>query len=245
MSSQIAGFAPATRVVSRKLGPTSGSRSDSSASAAAASWTSTFAITCGRWLTVAISRSCASASIACGRAPRSATVRCSRSYWRPPERSVGVRYQRAPSKRSARALSTPDVSAPASGWPPMNRSRAAPSGSAAISAALGRAHVGDHGVLGPLASTASATSAGQRGDGRRAEDDVGFGDRLGDRLRGRDRAPPTSSARSRCRRRDRSRRPRRPAAAARRARPSRRSGRRREQLCARRQPIRRRPRAPI
>ena len=37
MSPQIAGLAPATRVVSRKLGPTSGRRSDSSESAAAAS----------------------------------------------------------------------------------------------------------------------------------------------------------------------------------------------------------------
>ncbi len=59
--------------------PTSGSRSDSSESAAAASATSTFASTCGRWLTVAITRSWVAASIACGRAPRSATVLCSRS----------------------------------------------------------------------------------------------------------------------------------------------------------------------
>ena len=38
-----------------------------------------------------------------------------------------MRYQVAPSKRSARACSTPEVSAPASGWPPMKRgsSRAA------------------------------------------------------------------------------------------------------------------------
>ena len=79
MSPQIAGLAPATRVVSRKLVPTSGSRSDSSESALAASLTSTLASTCGRWLTVAITRSWVSASIACGRAPRSATVRCRRS----------------------------------------------------------------------------------------------------------------------------------------------------------------------
>ena len=79
MSPQIAGFAPATRVVSRKLGPTSGRRSDSSAAAAAACWTSTLAITWGRWLTVAISRSWVSASIAWGRAPRSAIARWRRS----------------------------------------------------------------------------------------------------------------------------------------------------------------------
>ena len=122
MSPQMAGFAPATRVVSRKLGPTSGSRSDSSASVAAASRTSTLAITWGTWLTVAISRSWVSASMAWGRAPKSAMARCRRSYSTPLERSVGVRYQRAPSNRSARAFSTPAVSAPANGCPPMNRS---------------------------------------------------------------------------------------------------------------------------
>ena len=79
MSAQIAGLAPATLVVSRKLVPTSGSRSDSSESAVAASPTSTLASTCGRWLTVAITRSWVAGSIACGRAPRSATVLCSRS----------------------------------------------------------------------------------------------------------------------------------------------------------------------
>ena len=62
-------FAPATRVASRKLGPTRGSASPCSSSARAACETSTFAITCGRWLTVASSRSCVSASIAIGRAP--------------------------------------------------------------------------------------------------------------------------------------------------------------------------------
>ena len=74
MSPQIAGLEPATRVVSRKLGPTSGIRSESRVSSAAAWATRTLATTCGRWLTVAISRSWASASIACGRAPSPATV---------------------------------------------------------------------------------------------------------------------------------------------------------------------------
>ena len=41
--------------------------------------TSTSASTCGRWLTVAITRSWVSASIACGRAPSSAIARCRRS----------------------------------------------------------------------------------------------------------------------------------------------------------------------
>ena len=73
MSPQIALDAPATRVASRKLGPVGGSRSDSSARAAWA--TSTLASTCGRCDTLAISRSCVSASIAAGRAPRSASSR--------------------------------------------------------------------------------------------------------------------------------------------------------------------------
>ena len=57
MSAQIAGLEPATRVVSRKLGPTSGIRSESPLSAAAASAARALATTCGRWLTVAIRRS--------------------------------------------------------------------------------------------------------------------------------------------------------------------------------------------
>ena len=78
-------------------------------------------------------RSCVSASIAAGRAPSSreqpvqALVERRRSV-----RAVGVRYQVAPSNRSARACSTPAVSAPASGWPPMKRG----SSTAATSARL-------------------------------------------------------------------------------------------------------------
>ena len=64
MSAQIAGLAPATRVVSRKLGPTSGIRSESRVSSAAAWLTRALATTWGRWLTVAIKRSWVSASIA-------------------------------------------------------------------------------------------------------------------------------------------------------------------------------------
>src|SRR3954447_7680914 len=60
--------------------------------------------------------------MASGRAPKATTSRCSRSYNSPDERSCGVRYQTAPWKRSARACSTPLVSAPATGWPPTKRS---------------------------------------------------------------------------------------------------------------------------
>ena len=49
MSVQIAAFAPATRVASRKLGPRAGSGSSSSAEGVAACETSTLASTCGRW----------------------------------------------------------------------------------------------------------------------------------------------------------------------------------------------------
>ena len=172
MSPQIVGLAPATRVVSRKLGPNSGRRSDSSAAAAAACWTSTLAITCGRWLTVAISRSWLSASIAWGRAPRSETALWSRSYRTPLERSVGVRYQRAPSNRSARAFSTPAVSAPASGCPPMKRSSAGPSASRRHQGALGGADVGDHRVLAARRERLR-DQLRKRPNGRRAEDHLG------------------------------------------------------------------------
>src|SRR3954447_24501833 len=60
--------------------------------------------------------------MASGRAPKATTSRCSRSYNSPDERSCGVRYQTAPWNRSARACSTPLVSAPATGWPPTKRS---------------------------------------------------------------------------------------------------------------------------
>src|SRR6267143_169772 len=74
MSVQTSELAPATRVASRKLGPTRGSGSPS-ASARAACETSTLASTCGRWLTAASSRSCVAASIATGRAPEEVRAR--------------------------------------------------------------------------------------------------------------------------------------------------------------------------
>ena len=64
---------------------------------------------------------------------------------------AGVRYQVAPSKRSSRACSTPAVSAPASGCPPMKRSSAP----RLRDGALGRADVADHAVRGPAAASAA------------------------------------------------------------------------------------------
>ena len=79
----------------------------------------------------------------------------------PSEASVGVRYQRAPSKRSARALATPAVSAPASGWPPTKRSSSP--NAATMSRLVEPTSV--TAVSGPQASSAAATSSGSRPTG--------------------------------------------------------------------------------
>ena len=143
MSRQIAVLAPATRVMSRKLGPVAGSRSPSSESARAACATSTLASTCGRCETVASMRSWVSASSAAGARRGRSSSRCRRSYSVPRVPAVGVRYQVAPSNSSARAWRTPAFSAPASGCPPMKRS----SSHRLHDGALGRADVGHHAVL--------------------------------------------------------------------------------------------------
>ena len=79
MSVQIALLAPATRVASRKLGPTAGSRSEPSPSRLLAWPTSALASTWGRCDTHAIKRSWVSASIAVGWAPKLESSRCRRS----------------------------------------------------------------------------------------------------------------------------------------------------------------------
>ena len=102
-------------------GPVAGSRSPPARRAACA--TSTLASTCGRCETAAIRRSWRSASI--DLRPRAERRRAARAGARAARRAslaVGVRYQVAPSNRSARACSTPAASAPASGWPPTKRS---------------------------------------------------------------------------------------------------------------------------
>ena len=84
-----------------------------------------------------------------------------------------------PSKRSARAFSTPAVSAPASGWPPMKRSSSPKRGD---QLALGRADVADHG-LGADGRERRGDLIRKRPDRRRAEDRVGplagVGERIG------------------------------------------------------------------
>ena len=179
MSTQIPGLAPATRVVSRKLGPTSGSRSESSPSVAAASPASTLAIT-RRWLTVAITRSCVWASIASGRAPSSAIARCRRSYRSPLERCVGTRHQ-----RDALEQVRPRVLDPR-GFRPGERVLADEAlsvcgvGKPRDQAALGRPDVGDDGVL-VACLEASATSAGSAPTGA-AQKTISAPRTVGDRI---------------------------------------------------------------
>src|SRR5215216_2647835 len=180
MSLHIAVLAPATRVMSRKLGPTWRSASPCSLSRVAACDASTLARTCGRWLNTATSRSCVAASTATGRAPTSTTNRCSRSYRSPPDCSCGVRYQTASWKRSARACSTPAVSAPAIGWPPTKRGSgvrltrsclveptsvttvSGPDASSAARTSSGRAPTGAQAKHRSAASSASSTDAAVR-----------------------------------------------------------------------------------
>src|SRR4051794_5343019 len=164
MSVQMPLLAPATRVASRKLGPTRGSGSSSRSTVRAACETSTVASTCGRWLTVASRRSCESASSATGRAPNDSRRPWRRSYRTPLERALGVRYQAAPWNRSARACSTPEDSEPAIGWPPTKRSS---STWAAIARFVEPTSVTT--VSGPAFASASSTTAGRAPTGAQAK----------------------------------------------------------------------------
>ncbi|OLE24101.1 MAG: hypothetical protein AUG49_14185 [Catenulispora sp. 13_1_20CM_3_70_7] len=78
MSGQMAGFAPATRVASRRLGPMPGPALSREVCSAARN-RSTFARTWGRWLVTAITRSWVSASVAAGCAPNPTSTECRRS----------------------------------------------------------------------------------------------------------------------------------------------------------------------
>ena len=151
---------------------------------------------------------------AAGGAARTA---CRRSF------GVGVRYQVAPSNRSARACWTPAVSAPASGWPPTKRG----SSCAATTARLVEPTSVTTQSRGAAAS-ASPTAADERPDGDRDEHRLGVGDRVRrPSAQRRSSAPRSRRWRERLGRRRRSRRRSRRCARARRARPSRRSARRR------------------
>ena len=172
MSVQIALFAPATRVASRKLGPTAGRRcAPRRAERGAPAWaTSTLASTCGRCDTLAIRRSWVSASIAAGRAPscveqadagaRRAPPRCRPRGGQVPGRAV--------EQVLARVLH-------AGGLGPGERMPAdeALVGARVRERALGRADVADHAVRAGARRAPARTTCGERADGRGDEHDVG------------------------------------------------------------------------
>ncbi len=76
MSTQMRGFAPAMRVMSRSEPPACASGSWPSMREAPVWFATMFASTCGTWLVIATSRSCASASIATGVAPSAVANAC-------------------------------------------------------------------------------------------------------------------------------------------------------------------------
>ena len=194
MSPQIAGLEPATRVASRKLGPTSGIRSESRVSSAAASPTRTLASTCGRWLTVAIRRSCASASIACGRAPRPATSALQAVV----EDAAG-----ALGRGQVPAGALEEVGAGVLHPGGLGAGQRVAADEALVVAergdqlALGRAGVGDHASRGRWRRAPRATCSASAADRRGAEDRLGALAGLARASRRRGRSRPSSTARSR------------------------------------------------
>ncbi len=135
-----------------------------------------------------------------------------------------MRYQRAPSKSSARAFSTPAVSAPAIGMAADEAPGVRMRGEALDQIPLGRADVGDDGVIAARLERLG-DELGQAADRRRAEDDVGAADGLGDRVGAQRRARRARAPAQPHPATGRTRRPPRRGAAARRARSSRRSDR--------------------
>ena len=196
MSVQIALLAPATRVASRKLGPVAGQRARPRRRARRrpgrrARWRARAAGARRRPSRGRASRRRSPPGARRGRRAGGA-ARSSSDAGR--GRAVGVRYQVAPSKRSARACSTPAVSAPASGWPPTKRG----SSRRGDDRALGRADVGDHAVVRARRVQDGADRLRQRADRRGDDDDLGPVDRLGDatpaaRSSAPRRAPPASA----------------------------------------------------
>ena len=120
MSGQIVELAPATRVASRKLGPVAGISPPSPRARAACAdqdvREDVRQVRDARHHAV-VQRRVDRRRLRADPDERPVQALVERSGRRGP----GVRYHVAPSKRSARACSTPEVSAPASGWPPMKR----------------------------------------------------------------------------------------------------------------------------
>ena len=156
MSIHIRGFAPAIRVMSRREPPALARGSCPSTRLAPARLTITFASTCGRWLVSATRRSCATGSIATGKAPSSATKPWTSRCRSASVCAVGVRNQVAPSNRPAEALSGPRASDPVIGCPPTNR--ADPRAAATTLAFVEPTSVTV--VSSPVAARTAATCAG-------------------------------------------------------------------------------------
>ncbi len=166
---------PASRRESSGRSPDAARRRPRRGTSAACS-TRTLASTCGRWLTVAIRRSCSAASIACGRAPISAisalhpVVDDAAGLGRRRQIPAGA-VEEVSHARSRR----PTVSAPARGWPPRKRGSCP---RAATAAALDRTDVG-HGGVGAGGLQGFCGDIGKRANGGGTEDDGGLLDRVG------------------------------------------------------------------
>ena len=218
MSTQIRGFAPATRVMSRSEPPAAASGSWPSIRPAPAWLTSRFASACGRWLVSATSRSCARGSIATG----DGAERGDEAVHEPVALRVGAGGRRQEPGRAVeevggrvRRARAPRGRRP--GWPPTKRSgkRTDQSFVEPTSVTVQRS--------GARAST-SCDEQRQHGHRRGDDGEVGVGEHLGERCRPR-RAPRARGAIGRrAARRRRSRRPSRRRPASPRGRPRRPSG---------------------
>src|SRR5262245_49739392 len=137
MSLHRCGLEAASRVRSRNPPAASSSISGSPASSAAARPISDVEATCGRWLTMATSRSWRSASIGTGRAPTFSTQPDRRATDASGTFGSGVSTQTTPSSAEADAWPGPERSEPPIGCPPTYRGRLLGSASAATRAITG------------------------------------------------------------------------------------------------------------
>ena len=96
--------------------------SGSPASSVAARLISAVEATCGRWLTMATSRSWRNGSITTGLAPTFSAHAETRAVAASPVAGEGVRTHTIPSRTEGEAQSGPERSEPPMGWPPTNRS---------------------------------------------------------------------------------------------------------------------------
>ena len=196
MSPQIAGFAPATRVVSRKLGPTSGRRSDSSASGRCRLLDEHVGdhvrqVADGRHqaiVALGVDRLRPGAEVG-DRALEPVVQHATRSARS--ASGTSARPRRGPRARSRR----PAVSAPASGWPPMKRSAARPRARPPARALVEPTSVTT--ASGPLAPERLGDQLRKRATGAAQKITSAPSHRLGHRCRAVDRPAPRARARAR------------------------------------------------